>query len=195
MLLDNIGASEWIPSADAPPHALSATEVGAVLGLNPFCSRFAVFKRKTSGRRRASKAPARAARGTRLERLVLERYAEAVDVAAGVGLRSNGLLGAQPDGIRLDDGGIVEVKVVDTRRHDEPVPEYYLPQIHTLMAVFPAAPYVDVVQAQFRPDDTLAAHTVFRVPRDDGWLAARAGTLERFCQQVDETNRSVIDVL
>ena len=109
-------------------------------------------------------------------------------------LRSTGARVPATSKSAVDDGGIVEVKVVDTRRHDEPVPEYYLPQIHTLMAVFPAAPYVDVVQAQFRPDDTLAAHTVFRVPRDDGWLAARTGTLERFRQQVDETNRSVIDV-
>lgn len=163
-----------------PPRLITATEVAAVLNLDPFCSRFHIYRKKAEPRKGLRPAPPTEAMiwGRRYEPRALEMYA----ASRGAHLLHPGMvvhetvpyLGGIPDAV-TSDGTLVEVKCPMRRRILAEVPPYYVPQLQVLMEILglERAHFV-----QFHPDSP--GLTVVEVPRDRAWFERSLPVLQRF---------------
>jgi putative phage-type endonuclease len=138
-------------------HTIGSSEIGAIVGVNPYQSAHQVWMAKVLGVEFEGNETARM--GQLLEPTILAIYADRYDVELQRGVFTVGAepwISCTPDAHRLDDeGGLCEAKLVGLRQlwmwgpgnsdghESDAIPAYYLTQAYWQLEVT-GAPYVDV---------------------------------------------------
>lgn len=122
---DTIPAEAWVVDPLDRSSYYGATDVAAILGVNPFASAIDVFLEKRDQRQRPSSSWAEM--GIRLEAAILATYAAKTGYklrrvpAKGIGAPDT-LVRCHPDSIVLHEPGIVDAKATErTAEYGEPM--------------------------------------------------------------------------
>ena len=189
----------WVGPAQHSPEwfarrgqMLTASDIAAVLGINPYESREDVMLKKL-GFKRAQRTD-HTSHGTRLEPEARDKYVEKTGESVfEIGLEPHPQipwLGGSPDGI-TDSGKLLEIKCPATRQITGAVPKYYIPQVQLLMEIFNLEE-CDFVQ--YRPDPEIM--TITRVTRDREWFAQALPILKSFWDELHERkNKSMCEIV
>jgi len=163
---------EWYAQRE---KMLTASDIAAVLGLNPFETRNDVMFKKLGFHRK--QRTDHTDYGNRLESEARDLYClETGETVFEVGLQPHSVhpwLGGSPDGI-TDSGKLIEIKCPPVRKITGTIPKYYVPQVQILMEIFDLEE-CDFVQ--YKPGDPL---TISRISRDRKWFAEVLPILKSF---------------
>lgn len=171
---------------------LTASDVAAMLGDNPYESRARLMKKKL-GLLPAFDNPAMA-HGRLTEDAAVRAYSEHFgEVVSPKGLLLHPEhpddIGASPDGVGMSSGFCLEIKCPMSRPIDA-VPPQYIPQVQTQMQVMGCEACVFV---QYKPETlwTRREFTAFLVHRDDAWWARVLPQILEFNREVRETREAL----
>lgn len=168
---------------------LTCSDVAAVLGVNKYCSRNQVLKRKM-GLIRPFMGNAATRHGIEFEPIALQKYEEYTGhtlVKEDIGLLAHPVylrLGGSPDGVTT--GGIlIEIKCPLSRQIiPGTIPEYYIPQVQMLLEI------MDLELAhfvQYKPSDLFRQEQleIVEIKRDRKWFADALPVLLDFIHELD----------
>lgn len=170
---------------------ITASDIAAVLGLNKYCSRNRVFKKKTGQASDSSKYVAPACEwGLRLESEAAKVYEavtgiELIEEDIGLVVHEHlDCLGASPDRVAKYFPILIEIKCPYNRQIQPGiVPVYYNPQVQTQLQV---CNMHECHFVQYIPPSLCArGHIdITVVERDDDWWAAQLPTILTFWDEV-----------
>lgn len=170
---------------------LTASDIAAVIGLNPYESREDVMLKKLGFRRK--QRTDHTTYGTNLESEARDKYVELTGESVfEIGIESHKVhpwLGGSPDGI-TDSGKLIEIKCPPKRVITENVPVYYIPQVQLLMEILELEE-CDFVQ--YKPGDPL---TITHVLRDRKWFAETLPILKEFWDEyLERKGKSLCEII
>lgn len=169
----------WYSSRD---QMITASDVAAILGLNPYCSPNQVLGRKLGTSRPRKGNVAAMEHGVKYESEAIAEFEARQDRAClFYGLvrhKTIPWLGGSPDAVTTL-GELVETKCPLMREIRHEISVYYYPQVQILLEV------LDLEHAffvQYRPEGTWNAkeYDCLEIKRDREWFARALPTLERF---------------
>jgi len=163
---------------------ITASDVASAIGDNHYESPDAFVRKKVLKTQWAGNAAT--AHGTLLEPLVRDLY----DQRFGKHTTEIGLvqhpkypfIGGSADGI-TDDGILLEIKCPLTRKIENKVPKYYMPQIQLLLEILD---FEDCDFVQYRPaeGESPEIFMVTRVKRDREWFAKNLPKMQAIWEKV-----------
>jgi putative phage-type endonuclease len=163
---------------------LTASDVAAALGVNPYESRTDLLYKKCGFKRPQSTIWTDY--GTRLESEARDKYCAVTgETVFEIGLQAHRdypWLGGSPDGI-TDSGKLIEIKCPPKREITSTVPKYYVPQVQILMEIFELEE-CDFIQ--YKPNEKFE---ITRVTRDRKWFHESLPILEQFWNDVTERRK------
>lgn len=180
---------EWL--AKRRNH-LTASQIAAVCGDNPYDSRLSLLKKKI-GIEKPFEGNAATAHGTKFEPIAIELYEKRTgNKVFELGLlksmnEDEDFLAGSPDGI-TQNHRLIEVKCPFRRKPNGKVPRYYVHQMQMLMNILhvPVCDYIEYV-----PEGTWRGEhfSIITLHRDSNWWSERIPILRRFWDEVVECRR------
>lgn len=165
---------------------VTASDVAAILGLNPYCSVAQVMGRKLGTQKPKKGNIAAIEHGVRYEQEAIDEFCrrQGREVLTFGLIRHKTIpwLGASPDAVTTR-GELVETKCPLMREIRHEITPYYLPQVQILLEV------CDLESAffvQYRPEGTWNAmeYDCLEIPRDREWFARVLPVLQRFQEEM-----------
>lgn len=181
-------SKEWF---EARRSCVTASDIAAVVGENPYKSRAELLKEKV-GMVQPFKGNFATYRGTELEAEALDRYVEATGKTVFlIGLRRHPVhkyIAGSPDGI-TSDGILLEIKCPLRRRINPnnlpvaPIPGYYVPQVQ-LNASICRCKHIDFVQYRPAENGDDMEFEITSKDADEEWVETHLDDIESFWKDV-----------
>lgn len=162
-------SKEWY---DIRRKILTASDIAAVMELNPFKSRMQIFNEKVYNTNyEYRKDDVEIEHGNKFESIAKEHFPEIVEESGLLIHPEIPWLGASPDGYLPISGKLIEIKCPFSRDIDESyIPKYYWIQMQIQMEVF-NIDFCIFYQCKFNPtSDKLEKSTNVTVKRDKNWF-------------------------
>lgn len=172
-------SQEWLNQRSL---MITASDIAAVLGINPYESPEDVMYKKCGFKRFSGNEYT--SHGNLYEPVARDKYAalynETVHEIGLVPHPDYPWLGGSPDGI-TESGKLIEIKCPPKRKIDGKVPKYYLPQIQILLEILnlEECDFID-----FRPSPE--EFVVVNVKRDRQWFRDALPVLQKFWIELQE---------
>lgn len=164
---------------------LTASDIAAVLGINPYESPEDIMYKKCGFNRFSGNEYT--SHGNLYEPVARDKYSEMYNEKVHeIGLvphPEHPWLGGSPDGI-TESGKLIEIKCPPKRKIDGKVPKYYIPQIQILLEILDLeeCDFID-----FRPDPE--QFVVVNVKRDRKWFEDSLPILRKFWDDLQERKK------